>query len=351
MQLAKSDGLTGIILITDGMETCHGNPAEEAAKLAKNPKFTFGLRVIGFDVDPKEREAVEEIAKAGKGKYYSVANATELSKVLQEVDKTIKAPPERPVVKDRENRGVKLEGVADKPGVFLGDAPVVKPGKFTGALPFMGTDYRQVAVRKGQELRVIGEVQKTSYEASNSNIHQTFTMTIYDSNLAVVAREKKLVEGNTTTMNNFRVTWTVPADGMVYVAIAASDNHGQEGHPVSLYGNLNPKPSPYTLTIKVDGEAAATGAPQPLARSETKAGNGLGEAGELADPSLTTTDLKLGEVVFYRVNVKKGDPLQASAAFAKPWYNAGNGNIKATYILTLYDDDHVQMAQKRWPSG
>jgi hypothetical protein len=114
-----------------------------------------------------------------------------------------------------------------------------------------------------------------------------------------------------------------------------------------LYGNLNPKPSPYALTIKVDGEAAATGTPQPLARSESKAGNGFGEAGELADPSLTTTDLKLGEVVFYRLNVKKGDPLQASAAFAKPWYNAGNGNIKATYILTLYDDDHVQMAQKK----
>ncbi len=31
----------------------------------------------------------------------------------------------------------------------------------------------------------------------------------------------------------------------------------------------------------------------------------------------------------------------------KPWYHAGNGNIKASYTLTLYDDDQVRAAQKK----
>ena len=31
----------------------------------------------------------------------------------------------------------------------------------------------------------------------------------------------------------------------------------------------------------------------------------------------------------------------------KPWYNASNTVIKATYTLTLYDDDQVQVTQKK----
>src|SRR5262249_47454081 len=40
-ELTKNDANCGVILITDGMETCHGNPNAEAAKLAANPKLTF----------------------------------------------------------------------------------------------------------------------------------------------------------------------------------------------------------------------------------------------------------------------------------------------------------------------
>lgn len=88
-ELARSDGRCGVILITDGMETCQGNPAEEAARLAANPKFVFGLNVIGFDVDPVERQAVEQIAKAGNGKYHDARSAAELSKAVEEVAEKI----------------------------------------------------------------------------------------------------------------------------------------------------------------------------------------------------------------------------------------------------------------------
>ena len=64
---------SGIVLITDGMESCHGNPAAVAAGLALNPKLTFGVNVIGFGVQENEQQAVEQIAKAGKGKYYGTA--------------------------------------------------------------------------------------------------------------------------------------------------------------------------------------------------------------------------------------------------------------------------------------
>jgi hypothetical protein len=82
-ELARDDAMSGLILITDGMETCHGDPRAEAAKLAANPKLTFGFHVVGFDVDPRERQAVEGIARAGKGSFYDARSAAKLNETIQ----------------------------------------------------------------------------------------------------------------------------------------------------------------------------------------------------------------------------------------------------------------------------
>src|SRR5215831_18022450 len=84
-ELARAAGSCQLVLITDGMETCHGDPAKEAAELSARLKLPHGLEVIGFDVDPKERQAVEEIARAGKGKYIDVRSAAALVKAAEEV--------------------------------------------------------------------------------------------------------------------------------------------------------------------------------------------------------------------------------------------------------------------------
>src|SRR5206468_2225783 len=64
----KVEGLCEVVLITDGMETCHGNPAIEARRLAQSLKLLNGVNVVGFDINPKEREAVKQIAEGGAGK-------------------------------------------------------------------------------------------------------------------------------------------------------------------------------------------------------------------------------------------------------------------------------------------
>lgn len=82
-ELARHSGVSAIVLVTDGVETCKGDPAAEAAKLAGDPNRTLGVHVVGFGLNSKEREAVETIAVKGKGKYYNAASAKELAKVLQ----------------------------------------------------------------------------------------------------------------------------------------------------------------------------------------------------------------------------------------------------------------------------
>ena len=103
------------------------------------------------------------------------------------------------------------------------------------------------------------------------------------------------------------------------------------------------------MKIKIEGEKADTGEPAgSLARAATAGGAGFGSAADLKAPSLATSDLKIGETAFYKFPVKKGDPVEVSAAIQKPWYNAAmSGGIKATFTLTLYDDDQVQVGQKK----
>jgi Mg-chelatase subunit ChlD len=119
-ELARGDGNGGILLITDGMETCHGDPNAEAAKLAANPRLTFGIQVIGFDVEPKERQAVQAIAEAGKGKFHDARTPEKLRADIAGLQKRIAAAAPEPAEPEDPNlpEAVKalIQGLKDKEG-------------------------------------------------------------------------------------------------------------------------------------------------------------------------------------------------------------------------------------------
>jgi hypothetical protein len=342
-ELKKSKGGPAIVLVTDGAESCHGNPAAVAEKLAAEFGVKFGINVIGFGIEPKEKAELASIAEKGHGKLMTVENADELAKALQKVvaEKVAPAP------KQRETKAYEAGGVAVKPGVFFGDAPVAVAGEYKGELAMKEAKYYQVMLHKGQELRAIGIIQKTPYDGGYYAV-QTFVVAVYNKDLAQVAREKMDVDGNPTDPATVRATWTAEADGPAYIAIAASDNHDKHDQPHDQKPT-DPKPSPYTLKIKTEGAPAdAVGANSSIARAETSGGNGFNSAVELKPPSIATSDLKIGETAFYKFAIKKGDAVAVSAAMQKPWYSAMmSGGIKATFTLTLYDDDQVQVAQNK----
>jgi len=65
----KEDGINRIILVTDGIETCGGNPVEEARKL-KRAGIKVTTDVVGFDVaKPDEARRLRAIAEASGGTY------------------------------------------------------------------------------------------------------------------------------------------------------------------------------------------------------------------------------------------------------------------------------------------
>lgn len=78
--LAPFDSKTNtnlVFLVSDGIETCGGNPVSAAKQLAES-KIAPIVNVIGFDVDEEGQKQMREVADAADGIYTTVNNQKEL---------------------------------------------------------------------------------------------------------------------------------------------------------------------------------------------------------------------------------------------------------------------------------
>lgn len=72
-----------IILVSDGVETCDGDPVSKAKELL-NSGYGVVTNVIGFDVSGTDEENLKSVAIGGGGKYFSVKNKNDFSKAFTE---------------------------------------------------------------------------------------------------------------------------------------------------------------------------------------------------------------------------------------------------------------------------
>jgi len=139
-KLKAMEDETTIILVSDGKETCEGDPCALVQEL-KEAGLRFVLHVIGFDVTQEEREQLECMAEAGGGKYFTAKTAGEFQAAAQEVVQETKTVgflevmalrndepvPARVEVLDQETgelvRTAKTSRKGDKPAVLR-----LKPG-------------------------------------------------------------------------------------------------------------------------------------------------------------------------------------------------------------------------------
>ena len=76
--LKKFEGKSTILLLTDGKETCAGDPVNLVADISTKYGIMVIVDVVGLDVKMAERQQLEAIARAGGGKYYSANTSYEL---------------------------------------------------------------------------------------------------------------------------------------------------------------------------------------------------------------------------------------------------------------------------------
>ncbi len=157
------EAFCGIVLITDGLESCTGDPTAEAAALLTKLKLSFGINVVGFGVRPEESAALEAIAEAGKGTYFAAEDAKALADSISSIADELKdksRPAEIIVVSRRALRVLQPEielpamkevylaaaGAADG-GVFTKVATIDKYGEYL-AIPSATKKYDVVWVPK-----------------------------------------------------------------------------------------------------------------------------------------------------------------------------------------------------------
>lgn len=80
----KQDGVNRIILVTDGIETCGGDPVAEARRL-KQAGVKVTTDVVGFDVaEPAAARRLRAIAEASGGEYTDARTAADLDDYFTE---------------------------------------------------------------------------------------------------------------------------------------------------------------------------------------------------------------------------------------------------------------------------
>ena len=87
-QLKGRAAETTVVLVSDGQETCGGDPCAVVRAL-KAAGVKFVMHVVGFAVTAADQAQLECIAQAGGGKYFAAADAAGLLTALQEVSADI----------------------------------------------------------------------------------------------------------------------------------------------------------------------------------------------------------------------------------------------------------------------
>ena len=83
--LKDIDKKVRIIVISDGAETCGGDPAQEARNLVQKYGIDVKVYVVGYSVDSRTKNQLEKIATAGNGRYFGADNADALNQTVNEI--------------------------------------------------------------------------------------------------------------------------------------------------------------------------------------------------------------------------------------------------------------------------
>ncbi|MCC0062454.1 MAG: VWA domain-containing protein [Rhodobiaceae bacterium] len=146
--VAASDRM--VVLVSDGEETCNGDPVAVAAAL-KAANIAVATYVVGFDLDAAQRDQMTAIAREGGGAYFDAADATGLESAIdQAVGVTL-----------RRTRTIEkcINDIAG--GHSVAEAVPVGPGLYTVGemLPKQTARFYRIDSKQGQHIVVRGLLQ------------------------------------------------------------------------------------------------------------------------------------------------------------------------------------------------
>ncbi|MGH8792660.1 MAG: vWA domain-containing protein [Stackebrandtia sp.] len=116
-----AEGPKTILLVSDGEETCGGDPVKVAEEITSQG-VDVRVHVIGFLVESEARDQLADVAAAGKGAYYDAQDGPALASRLQRAAEHS--------IRGYDTSGTPVDGSDD--GLNL---PVLTPGQYVDAMP------------------------------------------------------------------------------------------------------------------------------------------------------------------------------------------------------------------------
>jgi hypothetical protein len=203
-----------IILLSDGEETCGGDPVAVLKKL-KAQGFEVVVHAIGFNVDAKTRKQLEAIALTTGGKYFDANSAADLNNALQ------KATQQSLVIdKTTTTYGSKIRGGDSYETAVQLD--INKEYKLDHHQRKNEFDYFYIDLKKGQHLaavlKTLGKGISMHSNPPKVNNNPYAGMQIHGSERNKL--KTATIIGSTHATKNIK--YSIPQDGRYYILIGST---------------------------------------------------------------------------------------------------------------------------------
>ena len=291
------EGERTIVLVSDGEETCDRDPCQTATDLIAKG-INVKVETVGFRVDANTRGQLECIARATGGAYHDVSNAQDLSTTLQQVSSR--------ALKTYQTIGSVVQG-----GDSFNNPPVLEAGQYQDSIKVDETLFYAVNLEEGQRLRVTTTMVGQPDVGMVKSIGAFLTLKVYDPNRQEGGLDNEANIGHETVSLALNSDPVAQA-GQYYFSINLRQNGeglgGREFQTEIIVeivgaGAADPCPSP--------DEGALT-AQQPAALGPVQGGGSFNDATLLQAGTFQDT-IKVGETLFYAVNLAAGQRLRVTA--------------------------------------
>nr|WP_232224704.1 vWA domain-containing protein [Leptospira fainei] len=102
--ISRRQQSTELILITDGIESCFGDPEKEL-RILQQKGINFHLNVLGLGLKPEERSIMQSLARLGRGTYYNVDGDADFYSAMEDLLKKGIFPIKKQEIEPKQNLG------------------------------------------------------------------------------------------------------------------------------------------------------------------------------------------------------------------------------------------------------
>lgn len=338
------DGSGGIVLLSDGEDTCAPPPPCDVAKELVEDGVDLKIHTVGLRVDDEARKELTCIADETQGTYADAEDTTSLQASMQAAA--------RAALTGYEAQGTPITGGEDRTS-----AVDIQPGQYLDSLPTGSGEITESTGVRSYRFH-LDEGQRGLLSATMIQPWSDSGRVDYDAvKMVVSSAQNEYCMRNDTTLASAMNLGDLPPSAFVDTGAIGPDNARVEGsdcfteagdYIVTVErtgGSEQTKDTPFPLELNLvvqpgtdpdDFPEPATG-PEQLdflpapgdQASPLGGGTSFGTAPELKDP-VVTSSINVGEVQYFKVPVKYGQQIRVRADFEVPGKDkavTGNPNL------------------------